>query len=149
MSAPTLSPTEEALGNDFFVQPAGVLEDVFGFIYAQALGALRDEVRSRQGTALEYMVVERIAFMYAYLRQREAEPESDLTDRTRREMNKDFLDISMALRKLWATDDSKNVEEAVLRKVNKAVFDGLKALPEAQAQEIQYALAGSFEAAGL
>lgn len=149
MTAPEQSEKEEALGAEFWVQPVDALTPTFGFMYAQALAALRLEVRERSGSVIEFMLIERIAFMYAYLRQRESDSENDMTDRTRREMNKDWLEISMTLRKMWGSEDNKNAEEVILRKVNKAIFEATKELPADQAKELQNALAGGFEAVGL
>ncbi len=144
----TTSEREEVLGNEFWSQP-DALRPEFSFIYIQFCQALREEVRERGGSALEYAIVERLAFSYAYLRQRESDGMEEFSDRNRREMNKDFLETTMALRKMWGVEDTKNATESVLRKVNKAIADAMKDMPLEEAQQLQGLLANSFEASGL
>lgn len=145
---------EEILGEEFWTQPDGVLSTEFNLIYAQVLSVLREEVRSRGGSSIDFLIVERMAFSYAYLRFREtqsadAENGNAITDRTRREMNKDWLDLATSMKKMWNSEDKENLGEAILKKVNKAIFEAVKELPEAQAREIQGRLAESFGSVGL
>lgn len=149
------SDTEEALGVEFWTQPEHALDEVHQFIYAQALSALRGEVRERDGGILDYMIVERFAFSYAILRMREAgvtaggDEAQPLTDRTRREMNKDWLEFTLALKKIWNSEDKVDQSELVLKRVNAAVNSALKDMPETQARIVQNALVESFAAHGV
>jgi predicted transcriptional regulator len=145
-----LVPTpEETLGDEFWTQPDTALTEEFRFIYAQVLGVFRAEVRERGGSAIDFLLVERMAFMYAYLRQREAEPRANLADRTRREMNKDWIDLASNMKKMWNAEDKDSTAEVVLKKVDKAIFNAIKDLPERQGRAVQEALAQSLEAVGL
>lgn len=148
MTEPQATP-EAILGDQFWAQPETALTEEFSFIYAQVLAVFRDEVRERSGAAIDLLLVERMAFMYAYLRQREAEPRANLSDRTRREMNKDWLDLATSMKKMWVAEDKDNTAEVVLKKVDKAIFNAVKDLPEAQGRNVQEALAHSLEAVGL
>jgi predicted transcriptional regulator len=141
--------TEETLGDQFWAQPDTALTDEFRFIYAQVLAVFRVEVTERGGSAIDLLLVERMAFMYAYLRQREAEPRANLSDRTRREMNKDWLDLATSMKKMWNAEDKDSTAEVVLKKVDKAIHNAVKDLPERQGREVREALAHSLEAVGL
>lgn len=142
-----MTTTEETLGQEFWTQPDGVLNEVFNLMYSQSLQVLREEVRERKGSGVDYMIVERLAFMYAYLRQRESE--GDMTDRNRREMLKDWLELATSMKKLWTAEDKDNQSENLLKKVNKAILDAVKDMPAGQSVELQRALAESFASQGL
>lgn len=138
---------ESTLGQEFWTQPEGVLNEVFNLMYSQSLQVLREEVRERGGSGVDYMLVERMAFMYAYLRQRETD--RDMTDRNRREMLKDWLELATSMKKLWHTEDKDNQSENLLKKVNKAVLDAVKSMPAGQSADVQRALMESFASQGL
>lgn len=142
-----MATTEETLGAEFWVQPDTALDETFRLMYSQLLQVFREEVRERDGGALDYMIVERLAFMYVFLRMREAD--SEMTDRNRRELQKDWLELATSMKKLWTAEDKENASENLLKKVNKAVLEVVKDLPANQSIQIQQALAESFASQGL
>jgi hypothetical protein len=144
--------TEQAavdLGDNFWAQPEAALNEEFRFIYAQVLGVFRAEVAERGGSAIDLLLVERMAFMYAYLRQRESEPRVNLTDRTRREMNKDWLDLATSMKKMWNLEDRDNADEIILKKVEKAVTKAFKDMPESQGRAAQEAMVNALAEVGV
>lgn len=142
---------EETLGQEFWTQPETLFggNEVFSLMYSTVLAVFREENRQRNGSAIDLLVAERIASMYVYLRFREADVDTPMTDRTRREMNKDVLDLLTQMKKLWLSEDRDNAAEAVMKKANGAILNALKDMPESEARAIQRALAESFEASGL
>lgn len=143
------SQIEDRLGAGFWVQPETAIAQAFSAVYSNFAEALRQEVRERGGSAIEFALAERLAANYAILRQREADDTNPITDRTRREMNKDFIEFSLALKKIWAAEDKADQSAIFLKKLDKAVFDAVQGLPEDQRKTVQLALADSFDAAGL
>lgn len=140
---------EETLGVEFWTQPENMFggNEVFSLMYATVLQVFRDENRTRSGSAIDLLIAERIAAMYVYLRYRESN--DDLVDRTRREFNKDVLDLLTLMKKLWLTEDKGNEAEVILKKVNTAVSSVLRDMPESQARNLQRDLAESLAAQGL
>lgn len=138
---------EETLGQEFWTQPENVLSEVFNLMYSQSIQVLREEIRERNGGVVDYMLIERMAFIYAFMRQREAA--GDIADRNRREMLKDWLELAIQMKKLWSAEDRDNMADILLRKVNKAVFEAVKDLPTNQGAQVQHALAESFANQGL
>ena len=147
-TAPT---AEDVLGTEFWVQPEDTLSPPFNLMYVQLSQVLRDEWRTRNGSVLDLPVIERMAYMYAYLRQRESGLRDDIpTDRTRREMNKDWIELAVAMKKMWASEDKDGGgRELVLKRVNEAVASALDGLPKERAAEVKRALAISFESHGV
>lgn len=147
-----ISEVEQALGADFFEQPRSALREPFSVIYASALNEFRKTVRNRDGNVFDYILAERLAFSYAILRQREAdtgEEEDRLTDRTRRELNKDMIEFTISLKKIWNSEDRTDQSEALLKKVDKAVVDAMKSIPKDQAEILQSVLAKEFVKVGI
>lgn len=138
---------EEVLGTEFWSQPEDVLVDpTYNLIYSQVMSVLRTEHTQRGGSVIDLLLIERMAFMYAYLRMREANIEGAMTDRTRREMNKDWLDLATAMKKLWNTEDNSDAEVKILQKVDKAINSALTDFAEPEARKIKESLYESFEA---
>ena len=146
---PELSSVEERLGAEFWVQPSSALKEEYNFIYANALAEFRTAVRDRGGSVFDYILAERLAFNYAILRQREADQEQELTDRTRRELNKDLIEFTLALKKIWNSEDRVDQAEAVLKKVDKAVWEAIKELPADVGEQLQKRLAKTYAEVGL
>lgn len=140
---------EEALGTEFWAQPEDVLSPEYGLIYAQVISILRREHDARGGSAVDLLLIERMAFMYSYLRMREAFTEDAMTDRTRREMNKDWIDLAANMRKMWSAEDKDSTADKILQKVDKAVQVALKDLAADEGRKVQKALAEAFENSGL
>ena len=150
MARPKRSQIEIDLGDEFWRQPQEALDETFNFMYSQAIAILRTEVRERGGSLTDFMLAERIAFLYAYLRQRESGiGDGDFSDRTRREMNKDWRELATSMKKLWNGEDNANRAEIVLKKVNTAIQEAMKDMPVTQAAALSSALTDSFEKQGL
>lgn len=143
---------DERLGQEFWTQPEEALRNgALQLMYSNLVSVLRDEIASNHGSAVDLMIAERAAFMYAYMREREAMtgPGQGMSDRGRREMNKDLVDLLLVIKKLWSVDAKNDVADKVLAKVNKSLFTVLKDLPEETGKKLQRELADAFEANGL
>lgn len=139
---------DEQLGQEFWHQPQGSFSELpeYDFIYSQVVATLRNE-RGIQATAIDLLLIERLAKMYAYLRMREAF--EDMADRTRREMNKDWLDLALQLKKLWIADDKGEGGEKLLQRVNFAVKAAFEDMPPAYKERAYNKLMESFDRVGL
>lgn len=141
---------QESLGSEFWVQPddAWAGDPHYSFIYSQVVNVLLAE-RGSLASGLDLMLIERLAKMYSYLRMREAF--EDMTDRTRRELNKDWIELAVSLKKLWAADDrgEGTGAEKLLTKVNVAIKNAIKDLPPGAGQRAYAAIVDSFEREGL
>lgn len=144
---------EETLGEEFFTQPQNVITNTaIQLMYSNLVQVFKEEITERGGSVLDIMLGERAAFLYAYQRNLESDPESwerSAPARTRREMTKDLIDLLTNIKKLWMSEDRNDGGERVLAKVNKAIFDAIKEMPEEQGKALQRDLAASFEANGL
>lgn len=139
---------EEQLGVEFWEQPEGAFATPeYDFIYTQVVSAMRSE-RGIQASSIDLLLIERFAKMYAYQRMREAF--DDLNDKTRREMNKDVVELALQLKKLWASDDKGEGGEKLLQRVNEAVKDACQnRLAPTIGQKAYVALMESFDEVGL
>lgn len=139
---------EDILGAEFWTQPAGVLSETFSFMCAQLASVLRDERRHLgEIPVADIVLIERFSFGYAFLRQREASIEDNaMTDRTRREMNKDIIEMLLMLKKSWHAEDKDSAQDTILKKVNKAILNAVKDMPDAEGRRLQSILAESFAA---
>ena len=142
---------EEALGPEFWAQPEDVLETTFSLIYAQVAAVLRDEYRDRGGTALDLLIIERLASIYARLRMQEAGigVEEEVSTKERRETNKEFIDFALSIKKLWATQDAAYSGEIIKRKLNAAIKDAFSKMSSEDATKLQKVLAESFAEQGV
>lgn len=143
---------EERLGQEFWTQPQETLSEAMQLIYSNLVAIFRDEISQRGGELVDLMLAERAAFIYSFIREREAETgpvRGLLNDRNRREMNKDLIDLLLTMKKLWSSEAKEGASEKVLAKVNKAIFSVIKELPESDGRKLQSELANAFEANGL
>lgn len=155
MSEEISQTVDQRLGQEFWTQPSNTLSEPMQLIYRNLVSVLREEIASlSNGGAVDFMVAERVAWMYSFMRERESQTGqgkgmSSLNDRNRREMNKDLIDLLLTIKKLWAADAKDDMAERVLTKVNKAIFSVIKDLPESDGRKLQSELADAFEANGL
>lgn len=139
---------EERLGNEFWTQPETALRaEAMQLIYGNLISVFREEIRESGGGLVDLMIAERAAFMYAYNREREMAP--GWSDRSRREMNKDLIDLLLTIKKLWASDAKNDAGERALGKAQKAIMSVLNDLPEETAKTLQREFADAFEANGI
>lgn len=134
---------EQILGNEFWTQPEGVLREAFALMYSQILQAYREELSQRTASIMDYQLVERVAFTYAFLRQREADADNLITDRNRREMMKDWTELCIQLKKLWNLEDKEAQSEVMMKKLDKIIspiLDDLPDTPENRSLKKQFAL---------
>lgn len=142
------SPVEEALGAEFWSATQGALEPEFDLIRTLAATALRAEVRDRTGSALDFMLIERLAFMYAYLRQAEATEGTSIT--ALRSLQKDWLDLATNMKKIWNAEVKDNQQEILLKKVDKSIGTVFEQLPDTpEYRNIKKMFAESFQANGV
>lgn len=143
---------DERLGQEFWTQPeAAFRNEAMQLIYGNLVAVLRDEVTQSHGSVIDLMISERAAFMYSYMRDREARtgPGEGMADRNRREMNKDLIDLLLTIKKLWIADTTKDAGERVLAKVNKAIFEVLNDLPVDTGNKLKQELAYTFDKHGI
>jgi hypothetical protein len=144
------STPEEILGAEFWTQPEGLLDPEFSLMASLLASAFKDERRAQGPLTVEDIVlIERFSFCYSFLRQREARIEDSMADRTRREMNKDIIDLLIMMKKLWTAEDKENAQDVILRRVQKAVSEAVKDMPPAEGRRVQALLADSFQSSGL
>lgn len=139
---------EERIGNEFWTQPETALRDAaMQLIYSNLISVFREEIRENGGGIVDLMIAERASFMYAYNREREMSP--NWSDRSRREMNKDLIDLLLTIKKLWATDAKNDAADRALAKAQKAIVSVLNEMPEEVGKKLQREFADAFEQHGI
>lgn len=139
---------EERLGAEFWTQPEqAIRQEAMQLIYGNLVAVFREEIRENGGGLVDLMIAERAAFMYAYNREREATP--GWSDRNRREMNKDLIDLLLTIKKLWGADQKNDAADKALAKAQKAIMSVLSELPESTGKQLQREFADAFEAHGI
>lgn len=148
MTEPTNLTAEERIGNEFWTQPETALrQEAMQLIYSNLVSVFREEIRENGGGLVDLMIAERAAFMYAYNREREMLP--NWSDRSRREMNKDLIDLLLTVKKLWSTDAKNDAADRALAKAQKAIVSVLNDMPEEVGKKLQREFADAFEAHGI
>lgn len=142
----------DLLGREFFVQAASVMwTENTKFLYTNVMAMLREELEDRDANTLDYMLAERIAATYAIIRERENQAQisgTALSYSDVRQINQDWANLAMSIKKLWTGDKDDKASELVLKKVSKALSTTIDSLPEGIKDVVRKELAEGLEVAG-
>lgn len=138
----------DPMSDEFFAQPEKPLGDEsHQLIYAEVVSRLREE--NPQGDTLELMLIERIAFLYVYIRVKEATG-SFAHDRSYKETNALLIDLMRDLRKTKSSAvQAEEIRDAIIETVHEALAVSIKKLPGDLSKDFQEALANEFEVRNL
>lgn len=124
-----VSESEHKMPVEFWVQPELLIKDAsVKLMYAEVAAQLRDECEARGGDVLDYMLAERSAALYGYIRDRETTA-GFANDRNRKETLQLWVSLATTVKKAWAADEESKIAARTAALVTKCMSVALETIP--------------------